>query len=654
MKSNNYYYIFALIVFLSTWIFHGQVGIPNITLAIIITVILCIFAALLFFNILKKNKFRVFLAIATISLGFYSFKVFGDSNYSYSNSVYSTFRLFLLDLDPVFTKYEKANNSYPLSIEIARYTGAAFTISTVLLFMYSYLNQSIQLFWIRNHIVISGYNKNSRVLIENLLQQNQKIILLTEDIDESQKEYLQEVGVIVFVGTQGDSKLYQKCRIDKAEIIIIFHEDDSKNLDEILNLYEFVNHDWKRLSSKQIIFHLAHGESYDLFEVIERELRNLKEVDEKEDKQEVVEKVTIKPFNLHRLIAEKALDEYPLFDGYEDKLRDKEYESLHLLFVGFGQTGRHMAIQAVERSHFMNERLLNITVLDKESEIVKSQWDISYPKSDKFVNIKFEKFDTERETIYGLKKQCLCNYTHIFICLNDDFQNLKQGMDLIRNDVPIPIYLKMSEEGRISDWLQKDTSQFSNLHLFGDIQSILNYNTVINAKEEELAEKSHKVYQENSTVKIKNWSELSTFEKESNRNQFNHAFVKLMLLGLQVVKKDDIRESHITVSEEEFKEILASEDEVFGSKLELLAFTEHERWSAFHYTRGWDTLKEISEGNRKNPEKKLHGCLVPYDELDRISEIVGEKRDFKENDKNVVNILYKAMEGTEHVIVKNK
>lgn len=653
MKSNNYYYIFALIVFLSTWIFHGQVGIPNITLAIIITVILCIFAALLFFNILKKNKFRVFLAIATISLGFYSFKVFGDSNYSYSNSVYSTFRLFLLDLDPVFTEYEKVNNSYPLSIEIARYTGAAFTISTVLLFMYSYLNQSIQLLWIRNHIVISGYNKNSRVLIENLLKQNRKIILLTEDIDESQKEYLQEVGVIVFIGTQGDSKLYQKCRIDKAEIIIIFHEDDSKNLDEILNLYEFVNHDWKSLSSKQIIFHLAHGESYDLFEVIERELRNLKGADE-EDKQEVVEKVTIKPFNLHRLIAERALDEYPLFEGYEDELRDKEYESLHLLFVGFGQTGRHMAIQAVERSHFMNEKLLNITVLDKESEIVKSQWDISYPKSDKFVNIIFDSLDTECETIYGKNEQCLCNYTHIFICLNDDFQNLKQGMDLIRNKVKIPIYLKMSEEGRISDWLQKDTSQFSNLHLFGDIQSILNYDTVINDVEEELAKISHKVYQENLEKETRKWSELSTFEKESNRNQFNHAFVKIMLLGLQVVKKDDIRENHVIVSEEDFKEILASEDEMFGSKLELLAFTEHERWSAFHYTRGWDTLKEISKDTRKDSKNKLHGCLVPYDELDRISEIVGKKRGFKENDRDVVNILYIAMKKTKHVIVKNK
>ncbi|WP_080843670.1 hypothetical protein [Cytobacillus gottheilii] len=636
MKSIIYYYVFAALMVAATWICHVQLGNPDRVLSIILTVIFLTYG--LFIKVIPKNRLQVFLGLIAISAGFYGFKYFAISDYSFVNAIYSTFRLFLLDVDPVFSENASKFVSYPFAIELARFTAAACTISTVFSLIYSFFNQSMKLLWhgvFGGHIVISGFNRHSKVLIENLNMQHKQVMLLTEDISESQRKYLQNLGVVVFIGKQGDPALYKKSRLLQAGEFIIFHEDDSKNLNEILALDEFVEKDWSRLRAEQVILNLIHNQSYELFEVIEKDLA-------------IHKKVTIKPFNLHRLAAEKVLDDYPLYEGYEDRLRQENGEPLHLLFVGFGQTGRHMAVQAVERSHFINPDLLKITVLDKEAPKIEKQWFDSYPKSKKFVDIKFQKLDIEIDSIYKYLQQASCEFTHIFICLKDDFEDLKEGMELTRKIPDIPIYLKMSEEGQISEWLQENQSKFSNLHLFGDVQSVLNYDNVINDSQENFAKKVHETYEkikEEETGKTpEKWEDLPTFKKESNRNQLNHTFAKLMLLGLKAVKKDQVGNQE-TLTPSEFEEIASN-------KKEAIAVTEHQRWNTFHYVRGWDTLEleHITKEYVADSEKKLHGCLVPYGELGGVSAI--REEDYKEYDRDVVLKLFKTMEIAGFVIVK--
>ncbi|MCM3763748.1 NAD-binding protein [Neobacillus niacini] len=634
MKSIIYYYIFAVLMVAATWICHVQLSTPDRVLSIILTIIFLTYGLLL--SVIPKNRLQVLFGLIAISAGFYGFRYLADGDYSLVNAIYSTFRLFLLDVDPVFPVTAGQFIQYPFAIELARFTAAACTISTVFSLVYTYFNQSMKLLWygtFGGHIVISGYNRHSKALIENLRKQNKQVMLLTEDISESQKRYLQSLGVIVFIGNQGNPLLYKKSKLLQASVFIIFHEDDSKNLNEILALDEFVGKDWSRLRAKQVILHLVHNQFYELFEGMEEDLA-------------IHKKVTIKPFNLYRLAAEKILDDYPLYDGYEDRLRKKTGQPLHLLFVGFGQTGRHMAVQAVERSHFMNTELLKITVLDKEAPKVQKLWFDSYPKSQKFVDIQFQQLDIEVNSIYEYLQQSSSEFTHIFICLKDDFQDLKEGIELTRKIPHIPIYLKMSEEGQISEWLQENQSKFCKLHLFGEVQSVLDYDNVINDSQEEFAKEVHKGYQkvkeEESGKTPETWEDLSTFKKESNRNQFNHAFVKLMLLGLQAVKKDQVGNRQILTSPE-FEEIASS-------KKEAIATVEHQRWNTFHYIRGWDTLEHVTKDDVVDLEKKLHGCIVPYEELDRVSAI--REEDYKQYDRDVVLKLYETMEIAGFVIVR--
>ena len=69
--------------------------------------------------------------------------------------------------------------------------------------------------------------------------------------------------------------------------------------------------------------------------------------------------------------------------------------------------------------------------------------------------------------------------------MSDDFQDLKEGITLAANEPNLPIYLKIGEEGQLSEWLHENKTSFSNLYLFGDSRSVLDYDHIINNKQED-------------------------------------------------------------------------------------------------------------------------------------------------------------------------
>ena len=95
---------------------------------------------------------------------------------------------------------------------------------------------------------------------------------------------------------------------------------------------------------------------------------------------------------------------------------------------------------------------------------------------------------------------------------------------------------------------------------------------------------------------------------------------------------------------------------------QVLGETEHLRWCAFHYAMGYSLLDDEEferraaeyrkcreEGTEypkrvtKDPEARLHACLIPWDELDVLSEkeseLTGKKVDYKQIDINNVLAL---------------
>lgn len=93
-----------------------------------------------------------------------------------------------------------------------------------------------------------------------------------------------------------------------------------------------------------------------------------------------------------------------------------------------------------------------------------------------------------------------------------------------------------------------------------------------------------------------------------------------------------------------------------GALLENLGKTEHLRWCAFHYAMGYSTMshqqwearaEEYRKGNSirisKDTDQRRHACLIPWEELDALSQaenaVTGKSVDYKAMDfQNVLSL----------------
>ena len=109
------------------------------------------------------------------------------------------------------------------------------------------------------------------------------------------------------------------------------------------------------------------------------------------------------------------------------------------------------------------------------------------------------------------------------------------------------------------------------------------------------------------------------------------------------------------------EEITGGEWKPDGELLDVLGETEHMRWCAFHFANGYRRMSEEElERNienyvrcrekglhlpriTKNAEQRTHACLIPYDQLDALSErenaATGRNTDYRQLDINNVLMI---------------
>jgi hypothetical protein len=324
----------------------------------------------------------------------------------------------------------------------------------------------------------------------------------------------------------------------------------------------------------------------------------------------------IHPITLESLIARQLLDEHPLYQHYESQAKDPEGKPFHLLIIGFGLTGQQIAIQAIQRAHFYNKQVLHITVVDQHAQRVERQWNEHNPRLEDAVKISFLQQDIEIEDIGSLIKQMNPEITHVYICLNTDEKDALQGIRLHSQLKDIPIFVKFQQEHHFADWLHKEIS-LPYLHRFGSWEKVLTEEFVVNERLDTLAKKVHSLYRKKNS-QAPTWENLSVFAKNSNRAQVDHLKTKLFLMDLpHTIEKDHF-------------------DDAIAPYIEILAEVEHRRWNAFHYINGWDTLplEQVDKDHTRIKEKKLHGSLVPWEDLSKVSSRAED--DYKEKDRDTV------------------
>jgi hypothetical protein len=128
----------------------------------------------------------------------------------------------------------------------------------------------------------------------------------------------------------------------------------------------------------------------------------------------------------------------------------------------------------------------------------------------------------------------------------------------------------------------------------------------------------------------------------------------------------DFHPAFIRISGSSREEILTGNWKPERSLQEVLGETEHLRWCAFHYAMGYVPMSRMefeanieaytrlkAEGKQpgfrisKNPGERKHACLIPWEDLDALSEeenrVTGRNVDYKQVDINNVLALPKLL-----------
>lgn len=188
----------------------------------------------------------------------------------------------------------------------------------------------------------------------------------------------------------------------------------------------------------------------------------------------------------------------------------------------------------------------------------------------------------------------------------------------------IPIFARMD-----SILADREALEASGIDSFGCMEQIYSYDVLIGEKLDAVAKAVH-CYYENFYGKIGDmesfWKKATLYEKQSSRAHAVNIPWKLKSVGFRMAEgmRDDA-----------FEKELADDPQLLNN----LSVGEHLRWEARLFLEGWKTARpgELAPKQRKDNIKKLHACLVPWEELEQVENCYGVR--YRDLDKHLVEAL---------------
>lgn len=439
-------------------IFHKLIGKQFNTEPIIVVILasyIIVFPIVFFYT--RKYALQIFLFCLAFISGFYSFYQYSVEDHSILNALYFTFQLFLLVTTDVFTTDGSTMLQYPVILEIARWSAALYTISTLFLAMYRMLEMSIlqEVYqMIGGHYVVIGYNDSAIALIKDLKQRKKRIVVVANKISPADIDRLEEEKIVVISSHLSNAEIYAKCGLLRARAIVLFHDHDFDNLNELLDLKAYVH---KQQLKTTVFIHLKSTKSIELLAQLEEGLQ---------------ENGECFPFrlevrNMYKLFAERLLEEHEIV--VECDLQSTK-ES-HLLFVGFGLMGQYLALEAIQQSSNIKSYPLHVTALDKNMPIQQEKWLRGTVNLD--FDLSFYEFDVEADDINAFLQKQSVPVTHLFICLHEAYLDFTAGIELANRYPNLSIYMQMTKGGMLDKWLELGVAETKSLYSSGEFKDVL-------------------------------------------------------------------------------------------------------------------------------------------------------------------------------------
>jgi hypothetical protein len=591
-----------------------------------------------------KNYLHIFSYIVAVVgfvlgyIGFFKYYTSVPAKQYPSNIVFEVIRLFALQNEfslPV---------AIPPELEFARFLCPIALIYNVVRVFGPLLQENLKLVrlqFYRNHTIVCGLNKWTAQLLIDLKREEKQIVVIEKDVNNEHNSKAKELGIILLHGDFSDYYLLNKAKIEKAKYLIIFTEDDSKNMEIAINTRRMIEKEKRKEQGKLNKDRKTEITTTSKTHIVEKKhhkkkLRCFIHINDKclcdsfsthDIFEQSYEKIEMNVFNIYDNDARVLF----LSQAFESKL--KEGEKVHLLIIGFSDLGESVALQAVKIGHYANDKGTKLTILDEKADKVGKRFLARYPGINQLKNYLHFKDNTEDYFEFTFRNVDLKNLeeiektiakidsnqkiTAILICLEDKASGIKIGIHLmsklknedveIKLHFPIQVYLDENEDIFNLPSLESTEEKYPKLSPFGLIKSTCSKEIILNEKLDRVAKKILKSYNK-YTGSSDEWDKLRPDFKDSNRNQADHLPIKLRAINIKISKTGKKRTDFRAFTKDE---------------VDLLARMEHNRWCAERWLSGWEhTPGEKDVENKKNPLLKHFDKFTPKEqeikELDRV------------------------------------
>lgn len=426
-----HYYIAAAVVLVIYAMFSRNFVLLDREIAVILLGYLLVFPIVILYT--RKYAVHIFLFVLALITGFYSFYHYAVEEHSILNALYFTFQLYLLTLTDVFTEDGSALLQYPFVVEIARWSAASYTISTLFIAMYRLLEMSILLTFYQifgKHIVVFGDHRKALTYIEHLRKNKERVVFIAEQVPNEIKDYLESLKVVVLNSREDNAEVYAKAALARAKSILLICEMDMDNVNEYIDIYDYFKTKGFRRDQLTVTIQSVSYRSAKLLEDLERL------------KGEEAPYFNIQLLNPYEQLAERVFDKYPILSA----------EKAYLLMIGFDELGQQIANQAIQNMG----TLPRIKVLDPFIVQVKKAWTQGYGKALPEDYIDFQVFDVMNDALEGIIQHEKEDITHIYVCLPEEHLDLWALIELSDQFPHIPIYISFEKAGIVAKWLQSE------------------------------------------------------------------------------------------------------------------------------------------------------------------------------------------------------
>jgi hypothetical protein len=557
--------------------------------------------------VISAGLISVFLG----TIGFWQYNLLirethSDISFTFWDCLYQSIQLF--SLQGAFDR----GVSVPFLLEIVRFACpviAAYTFFQALKEIFQRQILLFQLRRVRGHYIICGLGRKGMLLTKELIEGNEKVVVIEQDGANAQIKTCAEIGVLMVIGDARDQRTLINAGVLRARHLIAVCSEDSVNA-EIAEQIRALSRS-EQLHDLTCTIHIVDTYLWTLFR-------------EREFTVEHSSSLLLDFFNIYdsgaRILLRETIDE-SLFANPQ----------LHILIIGMGDLGQNLVIHAARKwclRQANDSPKLSISIVDPDVERKLDALKFRYPLVEcacKFIlysmNVNGSEF---RNAILVNNGAAPLPITHAYVCMDDISAGLQTGFALLRllQGENVNILVRMSEDTGLASFMGEVKGPdyiTTNLKAFGLLDRTCKLNLFDDGTHESLARAMHDAYLEQEFQKghtasenpnLVAWEDLSEETRISNRYLANHIGVKLNAIRCGYMPWQDYNGEKFIFTPRE---------------IDQMAVLEHERWREEKIRQGWHL------GSQRNDGNKLHPDLAGWDE--------GLSEEAKEKTRQTVRII---------------